>query len=67
MHLYTVPAPSRTGRPTVMLPRRAERPLLAVPRHGPISATCRCGEERARSEQSLPGRDCARCRAVVVR
>lgn len=67
MHLYTVSAPSRTGRPTIALPRRAERPTLTVPRRGPISATCRCGQERALHEHVLPSRDCARCSAVVVR
>jgi hypothetical protein len=67
MHLYTVSAPSRTGRPTIALPRRAERPALFIPRSGPISATCRCGQERTLHELQRPGRDCARCSAVVAR
>jgi hypothetical protein len=68
MHLYTASsAPSRTGRPTITLPRRAGRPVLTVPRRGPISATCRCGQERAPHEHLRPGRDCARCGALVVR
>ena len=67
MHLYTVSAPPRTGRPTITLPRRAGRPTLTIPRRGPISATCRCGQERAVHEQLLPGRDCARCGAAVAR
>lgn len=66
MHLYTVSAPSRSGRPAITLPRRAERPALAVPRRGPISATCRCGQERALNEQMRPGRDCARCSAALI-
>ena len=67
MHLYTVSAPPRAGRPTITLPRRAERPALTVPRRGPISATCRCGQERAPHEHLRPGRDCARCGALVAR
>ena len=67
MHLYTVSAPPRAGRPAITLPRRAERPALMVPRRGPISATCRCGEERALHEHMLPGRDCARCAMPVGR
>ena len=66
MHLYTVSAPPRTGRPTIMLPRRAGRPTLTIPHCGPISATCRCGQERSVHEQLIPGRDCARCRAAVT-
>ena len=66
MRLYTVSAPSRAGRPTITLPRRAERPVLTVPRRGPISATCRCGQERSLHEHLRPGRDCARCGAVVA-
>ena len=65
MQLYTVSAPSRPGRPTITLPRRAERPTLTVPRRGPISATCRCGRERALHEHMRPGRDCAHCAAVA--
>ena len=67
MHLYTVSALPRAGRPTITLPRRAERPSLMVPRRGPISATCRCGQERAPHEHLRPGRDCARCGALVAR
>ena len=66
MHLYTASVLPRTGRPTVTLPHRTGRPVLTVPRRGPISATCRCGEERAVNEHLRPGRDCARCAAVVV-
>lgn len=66
MHLYTASVLSRPGRPTVTLPHRAGRPVLTVPRHGPISATCRCGQERTVQEQLTPGRDCARCRAITV-
>jgi hypothetical protein len=67
MHLYTVSATSRPGRPTIALPHRAGRPTLTLPRCGPISATCRCGQERARHEHLLPGRDCARCSAALTR
>ncbi len=67
MHLYTVSATSRPGRPTITLPRRASRPTLTLPRRGPIAATCRCGQERAVHEHLLPGRDCARCSAALTR
>ena len=66
MHLYLASVPSRSGRPTVTVPRRTGRPLVRVPRQGPISATCRCGQERTLHELLRPGRDCARCGAVVV-
>lgn len=66
MHLYTA-VPSRSGRPTVVLPQRAGRAVLTLPRRGPISATCRCGQQRAAHEHQLPGRDCARCSAPLVR
>ena len=61
MHLYTASVLPRSGRPTVTVPRRAGRPVLTLPRRGPVSATCRCGQERALHEHLTPGRDCARC------
>ena len=67
MHLYTATVLPRRGRPTVTLPRRVGRPILTLPHRGPISATCRCGAERAVHEQMLPGRDCARCALPVTR
>ena len=67
MYLYTAAVQPRTGRPTVTVPRRTGRPALTLPRRGPISATCRCGQERAAHELQLPGRDCARCAVAVAR
>jgi hypothetical protein len=67
MHLYTAAVLPRRGRPTVTLPQRTGRPALAVPRRGPIATTCRCGQVRALHEHLLPGRDCARCAAPVIR
>ena len=67
MHLYITDVQPRPGRPAVTLPRRAGRPVLTLPRRGPVSATCRCGQERAAHEHLLPGRDCARCTAQLVR
>ncbi len=67
MHLYTVSTTSRAGRPTITLPHRAGRPTLTLPRRGPISTTCRCGQERALHEHLLPARDCARCTAALTR
>jgi hypothetical protein len=61
MHLYTASVLSRAGRPTITLPNRTGRPVLTPPRRGPISSTCRCGQERTLREQQIPGRDCARC------
>jgi hypothetical protein len=67
MHLYTASVLSRSGRPTITLPRRTGRPAVILPRRGPVSAYCRCGQERGVHEQLLPGRDCARCTALVTR
>ena len=67
MHLYTATVLSRRGRPTVTLLQRVGRPVLTIPDRGPISATCRCGVERAVHEQMLPGRDCARCAVPATR
>ena len=67
MHLYTASVQSRPGRPTITLPTRMGRPALTLPRRGPISAQCRCGQERAVHEHLLPGRDCARCTAALTR
>jgi hypothetical protein len=67
MHLYTASVLPRRGRGTVTLPHRTGRPARSAPRRGPISTTCRCGQERALNEHLLPGRDCARCSTLVVR
>ena len=67
MHLYTASVLSRPGRrPTITVPHRAGRPVVTMPRRGPISAHCRCGQERALQEHLLPGRDCARCTAAIT-
>lgn len=66
MHLYSATVSPRTGRPTITL-KRTGRPTLTMPRRGPISAHCRCGQERAMHEHLLPGRDCARCTAAIAR
>jgi hypothetical protein len=66
MHLYTASVQPRSGRPTITLPHRTGRPALTLPRRGPISATCRCGKERALHEHLTPGRDCARCTGLRI-
>jgi hypothetical protein len=66
MHLYSASVLPRRGRGTVTLPHRTGRPARTAPRSGPISATCRCGQERSLQESLRPGRDCARCSALTV-
>ena len=67
MHLYAASVLPRRGRGTVTLPVRSGRPARTAPRGGPVSATCRCGQERSRQEHLRPGRDCARCGALTIR
>jgi hypothetical protein len=66
MQLYTALVQPRRGGGTITLPHLTGRPARTTPRRGPISATCRCGQERSVHEQLLPGRDCVRCRALAV-